>query len=332
MERRERRLSDPEALWKEKDMSHGKTVDAMVLILRTSGCSWAKKRGCTMCGYNVASSKDVSPDHLRSQLGKALERYDGEPFVKIYTSGSFLDDAEVPSEIRDEIYSAFSGCERLLFESRPSYATRDELSCVPKNVTLALGLESSDSVVMRDCIAKGFTPEDAKRAGMDAKNLGLSVRSYVLLKPPYLTETNAIEDAVATGLYADEFSDEISINPVNVQKFTEVEKLWRAGEFRPPWIWSLIEVISRLHGKVSARVMSSPSGGGSARGVHNEGCCDAKALAAIERYSFSGNADDLKVSCACRRKWENYLHAEAMLGTPADVDRCVVDSMAIGMR
>jgi len=313
-------------------MSRGEAVDAMVLILRTSGCSWAKKRGCTMCGYNAASSADVTPDHLRAQLEKAMARYDGEPFVKVYTSGSFLDDREVPPDVRDDIYSAFSGCERLLFESRPEYATRDALSQAPKNATLALGLESSDPIVMRDCIAKGFTPADARRAGVDAKDLGLSVRSYVLLKPPYISEANAIEDAVATGIYADGFSDEISINPVNVQKFTEVERLWRAGEFRPPWIWSLIEVMSRLHGNVSARVMSSPSGGGSARGVHNGGCCDAKALAAVEKYSFSGDADDLKVDCGCRGKWESYLRAEAMLGTPADVDRCVVDGMAIRTR
>lgn len=332
MAKRDRSPSEPEAMWKEKDMSSGKTVDAMVLILRTSGCSWAKKKGCTMCGYNVSSAPEVSADDLRSQLAKALSRYDGEPFVKIYTSGSFLDDGEIPPEVRGEILSAFSGCERILFESRPSYATSETMSQLPKNCTIAFGLESSDPAVMRDSISKGFTPADVERAGLEAKALGLSVRSYVLLKPPYLTEARAIEDAVSTAMFADAFSDEISINPVNVQRHTVVEKLWKSGEYRPPWLWSLVEVIARLHGKVSARVMSFPSGGGTPRGVHNCGECDQRILSAVERYSFSGNIDDLSATCSCHGKWENYITSEAILGSSADLDRGLTDDMAVGMK
>ena len=115
--------SQLEALWKESDMSNGRKVDAMVVILRTNGCCWVRQGGCTMCGYREASLANVSEEDLLSQLEQALSKYKGEPFVKIYTSGSFLDDNEVPPAIRKRFFEAFSGCERILFESRRAWPT-----------------------------------------------------------------------------------------------------------------------------------------------------------------------------------------------------------------
>lgn len=284
-----------------------------------------------MCGYNTSSMLQVGEAELMAQLDKVMKRYDGEPFVKIYTSGSFLDTEEIPVPVRDRVFDEFSACERVLFESRPEFITEDVLKTLPKNVTIALGLESANPEVLRKSIRKGFTPEDSRKAGIRIKEAGLSVRTYLLLKPPYLTESQAIEDTVASAIFADEYSDEISINPTNVQRRTQVEYLWKRGEFRPPWIWSLIEVFKRLQGKVDARLMSSPSGGGSNRGVHNCGECDRRSLDAIERYSFSQDPKDLEVECKCVDKWKDYLRAENMLGTSADIERGIINGLALGM-
>ena len=319
-----------EACWKEKDMVSGRQCDAMVVIMRTSGCCWAKTGGCTMCGYRQASVTTVTEDDLNSQVDEALSRYNGEPFVKIYTSGSFLDENEIPLSVRNRIFREFSGCERILFESRPEFVTDEAVATLPKTATVALGLESSDPDVLRTSVNKGFTPEDSRRAGMAIKEAGLMVRTYLLLKPPFLTETAAIEDAVRSAAFADEFSDEISINPLNVQRGTYAERLWRAGELRPPWIWSLSEVLRRLSGSVSARLMSSPSGGGSSRGVHNCGECDREALDGIERFSFSQNVKDLENKCDCIKNWKVYSESEMILGTAVDLDRGFNDDLALG--
>ena len=141
---KERRPYEPEAMWKERDLSSGKTVDTMVAILRTGGCSWSKTGGCTMCGYNTASMPQIGETDLMRQLDLVAERYKGEPFVKFYTSGSFLDKNEIPMTVRERVFEEFSGCERLLFESRPEYIDRDVAGTLPSNVTVALGLESSN--------------------------------------------------------------------------------------------------------------------------------------------------------------------------------------------
>lgn len=321
--------SQLEAVWKESDMAGGRKVDAMVMIMRTNGCCWVREGGCTMCGYREASLGGVTEADLLSQLDQALSRYKGEPFVKIYTSGSFLDDREVPPSVRARIFEAFSGCERILFESRPEFITEEVVDGLPKTVTVALGLESSDPEVLRTAVHKGFTPEDIRRAGELLKSKGLGVRTYLLLKPPFMTESAAIEDAVRSALFADPFSDEISVNPLNVQRATYVERLWKRGDFRPPWIWSLIEVFQRLSGTVHARLMSSPSGGGASRGVHNCGSCDTRALEAVERFSFSQDPADLAVDCPCRARWEAYKESESLLGTPADLDRGLDNDLSL---
>lgn len=323
--------SELEAIWKESDMSSGRKVGALVIIMRTNGCCWVRNGGCTMCGYREASLGGVTEEDLLRQLDQALSRYKGEPFVKIYTSGSFLDDNEVPPSVRSKIFEAFSGCERILFESRPEFITEESLAGVPKTVTVALGLESSDPEVLEKAVHKGFTPDDILRAGTLLKSLGYGVRTYLLLKPPFMTEAAAIEDAVRSARFADGFSDEISVNPLNVQRGTYVERLWKRGDFRSPWIWSLIEVFNQLSGTVSARLMSSPSGGGASRGVHNCGECDQRALDAVERFSYSQDPKDLEVDCACRSRWRSYMDSEAILGTPADLDRGLENDLALRM-
>lgn len=316
-----RSSSELETLWKEKDMSNGKVVDAMVMIMRTNGCAWARTGGCTMCGYRVSSMKDVTEEDLLAQLDQALSRYDGEPFVKIYTSGSFLDENEIPLAVRKRILESFGGCERLLFESRPEFINSDVLAQLPHNVTVALGMESSDPEVMELCIRKGFTPEDVRRAATDIKAAGLSVRTYLLLKPINVQEGRAIRSAIDSVMFAAPFSDEISINPVNVQKHTVTERMWKRGEYRPPWIWSLVKVLKECAGTVDCRLMSSPSGGGTMRGVHNCGECDRELLGRIERFSFTQDPSDLTFSCECLNAWNEYMVAETLLGTASNIER-----------
>lgn len=323
-----RDLDRPEALWKEKDMSSGREVDAMVLILRTRGCSWSRSGGCNMCGYNIASDSDVTEAQLLNQLDSAMERYDGEPFVKVYTSGSFLDEREIPASFRDELLQRFSAAERLLVESRPEFITAESLSSMPASTTVAIGLESSDDEVLRHSVRKGFSSADFTRAATVLRDQGMMLRSYLLLKPPFLNEAAALADAKSSVSFASPYSDEISLNPVNVQRGTLVERLWKRGDYRPPWLWSLVEVMREAY--PGTRLMSSPSGGGTPRGVHNCGHCDAKILEAVKAFSFSQRPEDLEVEdCSCRKDWMRSLQEGVRFQTAVDTDRHLDDGLII---
>ncbi|MDI3483112.1 MAG: archaeosine synthase beta-subunit [Candidatus Methanomethylophilaceae archaeon] len=319
----------PEAVWKEKDADGNTVLDTMVVILRTRGCAWSKKGGCTMCGYNQASNEVVSVEQIIAQLDEVLERYDGEPFVKIYTSGSFLDENELPAEARDAILQAFAGVKRLLVESRPEFVTKDILSIMPPSTTVAIGLESADEEVLQKAVRKGFTVSDYLHASSIIKDMDMMLRTYLLLKPPFLSESASIKDTLASVSFVSSYSDEVSINPVNVQRGTLVERMWRRGDYRPPWLWSLLYILASSDGK-GARIISSPSGGGSQRGTHNCGSCDGRILDAIGRFSLSQDKRDLEVeSCHCWDEWRRYIEHQTSLMTTVDVDRYLDDQMIL---
>ena len=315
-------LRRPAAVWKEQDVIEGRRVDTFVTIFLTTGCWWSAKKGCLMCGYNVDSTPNVKEEHLQAQLAKAMERYDGEAMVKIYTSGSFLDDNEIPPSFREEVFRTFGDAERILFESRAEFVTPQALDGLDRRSQIAIGLESANEDVLRKCVRKGFTVDDYRKAAEALANAGLPLRTYLLLKPPFLTERAAVEDAVMSIAYTSKFSESVSVNPVNVQRGTVVESLFRRGDYRPPWLWSLVEVLRRGKALSECRLMSSPSGGGTVRGVHNCDACDRKVLEAIQSFSFEQDLAELDgLECGCRDEWAALMDVQETMGTTVDVAR-----------
>ncbi|HXZ23388.1 MAG TPA: TIGR01210 family radical SAM protein, partial [Methanomassiliicoccales archaeon] len=111
-------------------------------------------------------------------------------------------------------------------------------------------------------------------------------------------------------------------NPLNVQNGTEVERLWKRGNYRPPWLWSLVEVLREGKKLTEARVFSSPSGAGSPRGVHNCGKCDADVINAIKRHSFTQDVREFDgLECSCKRTWKAQLELQDAMRTSVDIDR-----------
>ena len=298
--------------WVEDEAIGTERVSAFVLILKTRGCYWADSKGCSMCGYAKDTlGRSATPEELAEQLARALRRYRGEPYVKVYTSGSFLDDREVDPESRREFVRAFSGrARRLLFETLPEFATGPALEPLREafagELEVALGLETTDPTVLARYVHKNAPPEEYLRAGDRVRSLGLRAKAYLLLKPPYLTEDEAIADVVRSVGTAAAHFDALSVNPVHIQNGTVVEWLYHRGRYRPPWLWSVVEVLARgASERGTARLVSFPTAGGLARGPHNCGRCDARVLAAIEEASLAqdfGGLSDL--SCDCRSTWQ----------------------------
>ncbi len=317
----DKRKDRPEALWKERDIIEGREVAAMVIIFRTSGCYWARNSGCLMCGYNFASDPNVGMTDLETQLDAALEEYDGEPLVKIYTSGSFLDEEEVPVEFRDRVLESFEESDRLLVESRPEFIVEDSLTEMTERCQIATGLESANDEILEHCVGKGSTVSEYIRAASLLQDFGIPLRTYLLLKPPFITERGAFEDTCSSVSFASDYSESVSINPVNVQKYTLVERLWKRGDYRPPWLWTLFEVLKHTDSN-DTRVFSTPSGGGGERGVHNCGDCDQQLLDALESYSFTQNINELEgYECECRDEWRSLMEIQDFMSTSVDVEK-----------
>jgi len=157
---------------------------------------------------------------------------------------------------------------------------------------------------------KGFSFADFVTASRTVRRAGAGVRAYLLQKPPYLTEREAMEDVLRSVRDVLPHADAISLNPCTVQKGTEVERLWRAGAYRPPYLWSVLLALSRAE----AGITCDPVGGGTPRGPHNCASCDGELVRGIRDYSLSGDRSLLDallaLDCRCKREWEFVIREE----------------------
>jgi hypothetical protein len=320
---REGSLDEPTKVWTEQERLGDGVVDALVVILKTRGCTWALQGGCTFCGYvNDSMVRKVSAGNMLAQMRLALaQSYKAQPVVKVYTSGSFLDDTEVPREAQAGVLAQLpEGVRKVTVEAQSHHASQDKLVAArgalrPEvELEVAFGLESVHEPVLAYSVNKDDRFADFVVACGHARALGVRTKAYVMLKPPFLTEREALDDAVSTALAAAPHCDLLSINPCNVQGRTLVEKLWRRGLYRSPWLWSVAESLRRVAEATGTPVRSNPVGAGQPRGAHNCGRCDARVADAIEQFSLARDPSLLPgAECACREEWLDILDLEGFL-------------------
>ena len=319
---------EPTRVWLDEDNTPDGVRQSLTIILNTGGCRWARAGGCTMCGY-VAESVEggtVAHEDLMAQVRACLdhERENAdEPseLIKIYTSGSFLDEREVPAETRDAIAETFADRERMVVESLPDFVDRERLAAFTDRgleTDVAVGLETATDRVRHDCVNKYFDFADFEAACGEAREADAGVKAYLLLKPPFLTEREAIEDMVRSveRCAAVEGCHTVSMNPTNVQRHTMVEELYHDSGYRPPWLWSVCAVLERT-ADVDAIVVSDPVGHGSDRGPHNCGECDDRVQRAIKDFDLRQDPGVFEqVACECEATWSAVLERETSYGMP----------------
>ncbi|MDG6243401.1 MAG: archaeosine biosynthesis radical SAM protein RaSEA [Methanolobus sp.] len=314
---------EPCAVWTGKDLLENEQIDTITIIFKTSGCWWGKAGGCTMCGYVYDSAQTCpSDDDLLAQLKRAMKKAAGfESFmVKIFTSGSFLDTKEIPIEVRHKVLSELDNDERIvkvLAETRPEFVTAENVKdCtgILRNTAfeVAMGLETSSDLIRRQSINKGFSFKDFTDAASIARLNGVTVKSYLMLKPPFISEKDALEDIVTTVRDAAKYSDTFSINLCNVQRGTFVEYLWERRQYRPPWLWSIVDILKRAKAEFPDMVITSdPVGAGSKRGPHNCRECSHAVADAIRLFSLTQDISCLEqLTCDCKDLWEQVLELD----------------------
>ena len=300
-------------IWKERDFLNGNIENSFVLILRTIGCSWAHKSGCLMCGY-FKETYNAGDKELVNQINEAYRQYNGEKIVKIFTSGSFLDTHEIPKKLQLTILKKFSKAKKIIIESRPEYIKNlDNFDNDPR-IEVAMGLESANDLVLEYAINKGFTFDKWHSAATQVKEHGMSLRVYILIKPPFLTEKDAIKDAIKSAEKVKKIADVISFNPVAIHSKTIIEYLWRKKLFSPPWLWSVVDVLRNTSSFYNGMIKCDVVAGGKTRGSHNCGRCDQTVIKAIRDFSLNQSVNVFEnISCACQQEWMDLLEIEPFI-------------------
>jgi hypothetical protein len=143
------------------------------------------------------------------------------------------------------------------------------------------------------------------------------VKAYLLLKPPFISEGEAINDILRSieTLNNEGLADIVSLNLMNVQSSTYVEFLWWRNLYRPPWLWSAVEILKSS----KLRIISDPVAGGKKRGPHNCGKCDKNVVEAIRSFSLTQDRKLLQVECECKSEWVDYISVERVNRIPTGI-------------
>ncbi len=320
-------LNRPVSFWREYDRLRDFPEETAVVVFRTRGCSWYNFSSCTMCGYFNDISREIHEENLISQIDYVAERLGGIQVLKVFTSGSFLDQREIPLPVRDYFFERVGeSVEKILIESRTEYINKSNLmaSSIPLHkIRIAIGLESSDDNIIANSINKGSTFSKYVRAAQVARELGTEVRTYLLFKPLFVSEAMAIEDVKRSVRDAYPYTSDISINPVNVQKNTLLEHFWRRMLYRPPRLWSLAILLADLL-EEGYRVVSFPTGANQLRGVHNE-TEDKKLLQLILKASLEQDPSQLRgyIESSDLSRYRTWLEIENSLPMETDYSRIV---------
>jgi radical SAM enzyme (TIGR01210 family) len=328
------KLDKPVSFWIKEDRLRGKKGKEFAIILRTKGCSWALGEcgGCSMCGYIQDSTiEEIDQNHIINQFNFAFEekineirRSEDDFVIKIYNSGSFFDENEISEEVRGKIFKKIAdvpSIKEVVIESRVDYITDEKLNRMKqilnkKYVEVAIGLESVDDYIRNTYINKGLKFKDFLDVIQLCKKHEVGIRVYLLFKPPFLNEQSAIEDCASSIKKLVELKiNTISINPLNIQKNSLVEYLFYQNRYRPPWFYSLFKCLIKTckNNDIlnNVRIISSPSGAGTKRGIHNclKRDCNEFMIDALRKFVLTQNIDYLindnfNFSCDCLLKYQ----------------------------
>lgn len=296
-----------------------------IQLLPGKGCAWAKKSGgCYMCGFKKKTDEFVgqfTDDDIIELFREAevMTQSQQPQKIAIYNGGSFLNDEEISHKVQSEIcikISLHPTIETLMVESRPEFVTEQKIAYLisllgKKRLQVGIGLECENDKVRTRCIHKGFLKVDYERAAKVLKDNGAELFTYIFIKPLYLSEKGAIEEAIKSVKYAFEVgSKEVSLSCAFIQEGTRMEEEYEKGNFHPPWLWSIIEVVKQTYRFGSVHIGSFKDEPPPIAIPHNCDKCSAKIEMLFEKYN---KTHDLKLlenlDCECKKDWEKVIKA-----------------------
>jgi len=234
----------------------GTSVNRTIIYLRSDiGCEHGVKTGgCTGCGHWRAGTAGKTlniPNMYVEQYLAAIKDNGLNPVMCLYNEGSMLNPKEVPFEQLVFIvqHMANHGVKKLILESRSEHIKENILVSLKKatngmEIEIGMGLESANTFIRNELFLKSITLKSYEKAVNILGKYGFNSLAYVLIKPPFLNEAQAIYDSINTVKYAFSVGTEaVCLEPFGVAPYTITQMLYDRGFFQPPKLWSVVKVV-----------------------------------------------------------------------------------------
>lgn len=240
--RPERNVVDPlrpYAFLVEDELSaSGEVVPIATVFLTNRECPWR----CLMCDlWRNTLTEGVPGGAIRAQIDYALQRLGAARQIKLYNSGSFFDPKAIPLRDYGAIAECVAGFERVIVECHPALVGEVCLSfrdLIAGKLEVAMGLETAHPEIL-ERLNKRMSLEQFESAAQYLRNNGIDLRVFILVKPPFMDEGEAVEWAARSLEFAFDCGATAGILIPTRGGNGAMEELAGAGLFSPPKLATL---------------------------------------------------------------------------------------------
>jgi radical SAM enzyme (TIGR01210 family) len=243
--------------------SAGGQASILTVFLTNRECPWR----CLMCDlWRHTLEETVPVGAIPEQVERAFaadqaKHPEQAQWLKLYNAGSFFDPQAIPAADWPELAQKARAYERLVVECHPKLIREERILPFQRELgadtrlELALGLETAHPEVL-ERLNKGIDRESFQRSAEWIRRHDMDLRVFVLVKPPFLNETEALEWACRSMDFAfDCGANTISLIPTRSGNGA-LEWLEARGEFSPPRPETLEAALSYGIGLGRGRVLA----------------------------------------------------------------------------
>jgi radical SAM enzyme (TIGR01210 family) len=169
----------------------GEIVPVNTVFLTNRECPWR----CLMCDlWKNTLAETVPAGAIPAQIEYALARLPDTRAIKLYNSGSFFDPRAIPLADYPAIASLLARFEHVIVECHPALIGenclrfRDTLS---GRLEVAMGLETVHPGILPR-LNKRMTLEQFAEAAELLRNSAIDLRAFILVKPPFMPDAEAV--------------------------------------------------------------------------------------------------------------------------------------------
>lgn len=220
----------------------GIVEDVTTIFLTNRECPFR----CLMCDlWKNTTNETVAIGAIPEQIRYALDQLPPANHIKLYNSGNFFDAKAIPAEELPEISRLLDHFQTVIVENHPKLCNQRCLDFADRctgQLEVALGLETSHEPTLRS-LNKQMTSAEFASACEFLLAHGIRLRSFVLLRPPGVSETEAIEQAIESVKFA--FNCGVNCCAVIPTRSGNgiMDVMQAEGRFSPPSLSSLETVI-----------------------------------------------------------------------------------------
>lgn len=227
----------------------GKYLNRLTIILAGRGCAHGTCYMCPLPKINTRAYKDFG--NLYNVLDYILKLSNKRIHVlSVYNDGSYFSEKELYLHERQVIENFVSKSKIMFFsiDTLPQLINndivKDTLRRTNAELLVGIGLQSIDKRIRDNCIGSHITDTDIDEMFRVLDQPKVFIRIYLLYKPPFLNEIEAMDDLSKSLVELSKYKIEnVSINPCKVSKNTLLEDIYKKGFYTTPHLYSIAKII-----------------------------------------------------------------------------------------